>query len=42
MEWKNSEFLGGGEKRGGKIYIKALQKLLEEENTFNPGPYAAL
>lgn len=42
MEWKNSEFFGGGEKRGGKIYIKALQKLLEEENTFNPGPYAAL
>lgn len=33
---------GGGEKRGGKIYIKALQKLLEEENTLNPGPYAAL
>lgn len=42
MEWKNSE-LFGGEKTGGKIYIKALQKLLKrtEDSEIRTGLYAA-
>lgn len=42
MEWKNSE-LFGGEKRGGKIYIKAPQELLKrtEDSESRPGLYAA-
>jgi len=36
VEWKNSE-LFGGEKRGGKIYMKALQKLLKEQKMLNLG-----
>lgn len=41
MEWKNSE-LFGGEKRGGKIYIKALQKQLKrtEDSESRPDLYA--
>lgn len=42
MEWKNSE-LFGGEKTEGKIYIKALQKLLKrtEDSESKPCLYEA-
>lgn len=42
MEWKNSE-LFGDEKRGGKIYVKALRRLLKrtEDSESRPGLYAA-